>query len=134
MANRLNNEFFGKLFKKLDGFKKQAVELKKKKVLESGIVKQPPCCVCGRWFGSQKQNFIIVENFKPELHCPTCKKNLADGYTALVSLDNRFAFVKFPAASKEQAEAVAGKVMTITKEKMDAIQASGTKVDNVENN
>lgn len=134
MSNRLNNSFFGQLFSKLGEYKKSAVELKKKKILEAGGVRQPPCSLCGKFFGSQKQNFIVVENFKPELHCPTCKKNLADGYTALVSLDNRFAFVKFPGASKEQIEAIAGKVMTITKEKMDAIQASGTKVDNVENN
>lgn len=122
MSNRLNNEFFGHLFSKLDGMKKQAVELKKKKILESGKIPQPPCQLCGKFFGPQKQNFIIIENFKPEPHCPSCKKNLADGYTAFVSVDGRFAFSKFPKATEAEQLAIAGKVITVSSERMEIMQ------------
>lgn len=122
MSNRLNNEFFGHLFSKLNGMKKQAVELKKKAFLESGKVQQPPCSLCGRWFGSAEQKFIIIPNFKPEPHCPSCKKALADGYTAFVSTDGRFSFNKFPNATEAERAAIAGKVISVTNERMEIIQ------------
>lgn len=122
MSDRLNNEFFGHLFSKLDGMKKQAVALKKKAVLDAGIVKQPPCEICGKWHGSQEQNFIVVPNFKPETRCPSCKKNLADGWTAFVSVDGRFSFSKFTNATESEQLAIAGKVITVSSERMEIIQ------------
>ncbi len=132
MSNGPSDERFQNLFSRLHQFKAQAVEVKKKAMLENNKVKQPPCAICGKWFGSADQHFII--GHKPELHCPKCSKLLKEGHTALVSVDNRFAFVRFPHATPDQQKAIAGQIMTVTNERMDAIQKSGAKVDKLENN
>lgn len=119
--NGPSEDTFRRLFQNLHTFKQQAVDVKKKAMLESGKVKQPPCVICGKFFGSQNEHLIIT-TFKPKLYCPSCQKNLDNGMTALVSVDNRFAFVNFTKADPEQKKAVAGKVMTITNDRMEAIQ------------
>ena len=121
--NGPSEETFRRLFQNLHVYKKQAVEAKKKAMLDAGKVKQPPCVICGKWFGSQEERFIIA-TVKPKQYCPACQKNLDDGFTALVSVDNRYAFVKFTEANDVQAKAVAGKVMTIPNERMELIQGT----------
>lgn len=121
--NGPSEETFRHLFKNLHVYKAQAVEAKKKAVLEQGKVRQPPCVICGKWFGSREQRLIIA-TVAPKKYCPSCQKNLDDGFTALVSTDNRFAFVKFEEADEEQRKAVAGKVMTVTNERMELIQGA----------
>jgi len=118
-----SEETFRRLFQNLHVYKKQAVEAKKKAALENGKVKQPPCVICGKWFGSQQERLIIT-TFKPKPYCPSCQKNLDEGFTALVSVDNRFAFAKFTEADEAQRAAVAGKVMTISNERMELIQGT----------
>lgn len=121
--NGPSEETFRRLFQNLHVYKKQAVEAKKKAMLDAGKVKQPPCVICGKWFGSQGERLIIA-TVKPKQYCPSCQKNLDDGFTALVSVDNRYAFVKFSEASEAEAKAVAGKVMTIPNERMELIQGT----------
>lgn len=121
--NGPSEETFRRLFQNLHKYKQQAVEAKKKAMLENGKVKQPPCVICGRWFGSQQERFIVA-TVKPKQYCPSCQKNLDDGFTALVSVDGRFAFTRFPDADKTSQKAVAGKVMTISNDRMEMIQGT----------
>ena len=132
MSNGPSDERFENLFSRLHQFKAQAVDVKKKAMLENNKIKQPPCAICGKWFGSANQHFIV--GHKPELRCPKCTQLLKDGNTALVSVDNRFAFVRFPAATPEQQKTIAGQIMTITNERMDAIHKQGVNVEKPENN
>lgn len=123
MDDHLNDKFFEHLSKKIPSFKKKIADVQVKNMAKNGTKKQP-CVICGAlhetWNGfAQKKE-----------HCEKCEKLLKDGYTALVSVDNRFAFVRFTAASEEQRKAVAGKVMTVTKEQMDKAQKTMEKPEN----
>lgn len=97
MDNHLNNDFFKRLSDRIPAMKLQiAQKFGDKKAAGNGKLKQPPCLVCGRRFGSQIKNFIIHANNKPEAFCPKCQKQLDDGLTALVNLGaTRYYFVRF---------------------------------------
>lgn len=115
MSDHLNDEFFKRLSGKMPDFKKKVAEVQTRNMAKNGN-KQEPCVICGALHNSWNG---FAEKKK---HCEKCAKLLKEGYTALISVDNRFAFVRFPAATEEQRKAIAGAVMTVTAEQMDKAQ------------
>lgn len=102
-----------KLKEMLPGFVAQATSGKPSRGRKLPMPRR--CCpICGHLFDV---GIVQVEQKGPiPDQCPTCKKLLAEGYTACVS-DERFAFLKSPDMAS-----VAGKVIMVEKEVMDAIQ------------
>lgn len=116
---------FAYISKYIPALKKKKLEMKQKAFVD-GVNRKAhepiPCGVCCAAFDPFNGEF--QEKHK---YCESCRKNLEEGYTALVTIGpdasgkKRFAFTKFPEASDSQRSAVAGKVMVVSNGQMDMI-------------
>lgn len=92
---------------------------KLRKKIRSGFTKQPRqlCKVCGAAWDEA----LVAPNASAEVTiCPECRKLLAEGYTALVTMNpDRYAFVRNSLLKETGA---AGKIVQLTKEQFDAYE------------
>lgn len=99
MSDRLDDNFFKKLHAALPGFKEQfAAKMKEQRASapEKGRLKQPPCGICAKRFGSKVKEFIITNKPKIKPFCPSCQERLDNGQTAFVNIQGeRYFFVDF---------------------------------------
>lgn len=126
MSERLNNEFFRRLSQSIPGFKAEyAKKAGEKKAQSNGKILQPPCCLCGKRFGSKQKDFAVTQQkIKPT--CPNCEQNLQAGFCCAVTHDGkRFAFVKWAEMGD-----LAGRIQLVSEETMDALENKYGKTNN----
>lgn len=122
-GNHLNDEFFKKLGSFIPGLKKQKEKLAAKAIvsnIERKAHQKIPCAICGKSFDG-------FNGFaqKKKAYCEACQSNLDAGFTCLVTMDaKRYAFVKFPQATADLQMAAAGKIFTVSTERMDEVEKS----------
>lgn len=118
MSDHLNDAFFRRLAAKLPGLKREyAQKAGERKATSNGRLKQPPCCICGKRFGSAVKQFSLKPQ-TPKRFCPACERQLAAGYCAAVTLNGaRVKWIRFEGMGD-----LAGRVATVSDATMDDLE------------
>lgn len=109
----LNRRFFEHLHSKLPKFKAE-IDEKMDAATASAPLRQPPCILCSKNFGSKYADFTgKPKSLRP--YCPSCAKQLQQGLTAFVSDEAKwFAFIAMP-------ESVEGIDLTILRNRVNLV-------------
>lgn len=112
--SELNDSFFSRLAQKLPGMiqSKREAMMKLRAKRNGGCQTQPPCTICGKFFGSAK-----VCGKPTEPYCPSCDEALAKGCAAFVTLEKPQRYW----IGRGAHPILSGKVTVITADEMDAI-------------
>ena len=129
VSEHLNESFFRNLHSKLPGFKRDyAAKRGEQRSQSNGTLKQPPCLVCGKYFGSKSKEFQLAPN-KTKPFCPSCKEHLDAGCAVFTTTDlHGYAIVRLPnvmgaGALQLDTSKLNGKISLVTWEEMQLFTA-----------
>ena len=97
VSEHLNESFFRNLAGQIPKFKREYAEKRgSQRAQDSGSLKQPPCCICGKYFGSKSKEFSLTPA-KNKPFCPACKEHLDAGCAVFTTTDlHGYAIVRLP--------------------------------------
>ena len=129
VSEHLNESFFRNLAGQIPKFKREYAEKRGSQRANSDSgVKQPPCCICGKYFGSKTKEFQLAPN-KTKPFCPSCKEHLDAGCAVFTTTDlHGYAIVRLPdlmgaGALQLDTSKLNGKISLVTWEEMQLFTA-----------